>query len=543
MELTYSALREPKAGYTEAQCEDAYAVGASSGIVAVSDGAGSAFESGSWARTLSGEFARAPFPSGRNDFLEWSGKVAANWSDQLQSDASDWTEAMKVSEGSAATLVGARFEEPTPGNGQWWCVALGDSCLFQVSAGRLVAATPLSQSASFDTSPPLVYTEQARTRQAIKRLALARGSWTTGDSFYLLTDAIAEWFLREKEQGRSPWDMLAKQDSASFAPFVEDLRGRRQLRNDDVTAVIVTPQSSRKPPRPAEPRRPEDRTGPQSRPSTGGPGKTERSKTRSSSTVSANEAQPSLDGEPRTRPGSGLTPPNGNQELVTAAQGSQDRPPPGPPGNGGPKHAVNGSRTARRRLPALAVPLIVGLLLGLLIGRFALGGNPTPSSPATDPAITTESRAFATALTNFNGNLTAYDNSLGDLATPDVVQQAMSAVNSGTFTTMSSKGSVDFVYVEPQASSQNAQVDVVTTQTITDSKTKQPVTRNLLLGLQLSNSVGGWEVTGMKVYPATGLALPQPTQPPAQQPSHSGGTGNTGKTGSTNSGSGHGTTH
>ena len=74
---------------------------------------------------------------------------------------------------------------------------------------------------------------------------LAGGRCRPGDMFFLATDAFAEWFLRQVEVGRDPCPLLTKLVNApasesAFRDLIEKLRDNDQLRNDDVTLLVVT---------------------------------------------------------------------------------------------------------------------------------------------------------------------------------------------------------------------------------------------------------------------------------------------------------------
>jgi hypothetical protein len=148
---------------------------------------------------------------------------------------------MKARRGSAATLVGLQLIRlpQRPANGTWRCLALGDSCLFQVSCGRLVEALPLGSSADFKVMPALLSTERSVNLKSVGQVVTKAGTWQEGDSFFLLTDAIAEWFLRESERGASPWEFLTSADEQLFRAFVQEMRGQRRMKDDDVTALVV----------------------------------------------------------------------------------------------------------------------------------------------------------------------------------------------------------------------------------------------------------------------------------------------------------------
>ena len=63
-----------------------------------------------------------------------------------------------------------------------------------------------------------------------------------------MTDALAAWFLGAVEEGGRPWKDLANvlsdpDPDYAFATWVSSLRATRRLRNDDVTLLMVRPNS------------------------------------------------------------------------------------------------------------------------------------------------------------------------------------------------------------------------------------------------------------------------------------------------------------
>lgn len=71
----------------------------------------------------------------------------------------------------------------------------------------------------------------------------ATGSWEENDSLYLMTDALACWFLASCETGVIPWRLLTEVTLTQEPPFEQwlaKLRGRREIRNDDCTLLNVT---------------------------------------------------------------------------------------------------------------------------------------------------------------------------------------------------------------------------------------------------------------------------------------------------------------
>ena len=117
-------------------------------------------------------------------------------------------------------------------------MAIGDSCLFQVRGDELLLAFPLTASTAFDTRPALLSSDAASNARLQERVATATGSWRSADRFYLMTDALAAWFLREHEAGGRPWHHLeVLTQDMTFATWVDSLRQSGALRNDDVTLL------------------------------------------------------------------------------------------------------------------------------------------------------------------------------------------------------------------------------------------------------------------------------------------------------------------
>lgn len=72
----------------------------------------------------------------------------------------------------------------------------------------------------------------------------ASGQWHVGDQFYLMTDALAAWFLSTYERGEKPWLEIAQwydhaNPEAGFAAWIAALRSEHRLRNDDVTLIVI----------------------------------------------------------------------------------------------------------------------------------------------------------------------------------------------------------------------------------------------------------------------------------------------------------------
>jgi hypothetical protein len=111
-----------------------------------------------------------------------------------------------------------------------------------VRDGELIRSFPLTRADQFDSRPCLISSNAAGNNGLAWRLSRARGGASAGDTFFLLTDALACWCLRRVEAGASPWDdlLVHSRETASFAPWITRLRDRREMRNDDVTVLVVS---------------------------------------------------------------------------------------------------------------------------------------------------------------------------------------------------------------------------------------------------------------------------------------------------------------
>lgn len=246
LSFTLRALSAPKEGSTEAQYEDAWAVsdaGEATGVVtaaprltvALSDGASSAVFARDWARRLVAAFSAGDTDAASVTDADLAAVVAAEartWREEAETRATSWHAQEKLESGSAATLLIATFDGEAR---RWDAVAIGDVCLFLVRAGRLKFAFPVTKSAGFDDRPSLLSTELRSPFPAVKRFG---APIEPGDCFFLMTDAIAAWFLAGFERKQRPWESLPA-DPAAFPVWLQAERERGAMKNDDATVVEV----------------------------------------------------------------------------------------------------------------------------------------------------------------------------------------------------------------------------------------------------------------------------------------------------------------
>ena len=246
MRATATTWWVPRAGSDAAQYEDAFAPrhdGARHARrlrFAVADGASESMLSGLWADLLVRTWCKAR----RRRLPHVLEAAAASWEVELaayleQRERAErpvqWFEEPGLERGAYATLLGLAF---TPED--WRAVSVGDTCLFQVRDGELLSAFPCKSSDQFDSAPKLLPSRPDDVASLVAHVDEDRGDWCVGDTFFLMTDAVAAWFLRAREAGGTPWDDLRGFDGPdAFAAWVADRRHRRALRNDDVTVMRV----------------------------------------------------------------------------------------------------------------------------------------------------------------------------------------------------------------------------------------------------------------------------------------------------------------
>ncbi len=242
-----------KAGNAPKEYEDAFQPakrGEYGGVrlrFAVADGATEGMLSGLWAQLLTLSFKRhwrQPDQTAR-----WLARAYQDWvrvkqeyiqRRETQNRPIQWYEEPGLEVGAFSTLLGVTLTGFQSGHvGVFEAMALGDSCLFQIRKGELILQFPFQHSDEFNNRPLLLSSNPAHNRQVLETIKSTRGRFRAGDRFYLLTDALAAWFMREDESGNRPWRVLETldADTQAFAEWIDRLRQNRQIRNDDVTCL------------------------------------------------------------------------------------------------------------------------------------------------------------------------------------------------------------------------------------------------------------------------------------------------------------------
>lgn len=225
--------------------EDAYAVDAAAGRIALADGASSAWRAGDWAAALVAAWVAAPPTPGRGrsgggqqGALErWRARQAKAFTAQ---DAAlvdqPWFTAAAAARGAHAAFLGLLIDGLDDVRLRWRTSAVGDVCGFHVRDDRLLVATPLDAAGDFTSRPDLLSSlPEAGTPSVVTE----EGRLDADDMLVLASDALAGYLLRLDAAGEPVWATVRRLDRGAFRTFVVAGVDAGLLERDDVTLVRV----------------------------------------------------------------------------------------------------------------------------------------------------------------------------------------------------------------------------------------------------------------------------------------------------------------
>lgn len=211
--------------------------------LAIADGATESSFSAVWARMLASSYACGELRDDAQQHGSALARLQWEWSNLLAGADLPWYAEAKIQQGAFSSLLGMSLYDPVgeESTGHWCAMACGDSSLFHVRDDALLIAFPLVCSGDYTSRPVLISSLAAPNRHLDQHIRYATGAYEHDDQFYLMTDALAHWFLQSVEAGERPWRILADFDTsaevAPFADWIAELRRMGRIRNDDVTMV------------------------------------------------------------------------------------------------------------------------------------------------------------------------------------------------------------------------------------------------------------------------------------------------------------------
>ena len=239
MQVSLGIFWTPKHGNTSEEYEDAYwppePLSLQSTLLrfAVADGATETSFAGSWAQILTVAYCRDQMSGKR--IRKTMPDLEEEWRSAIGKQPLPWYAEEKLSQGAFATLLGLTLFD-----GGWEASAIGDSCLFQIRGDRVITAFPMTCAGDFNNHPGLLSSDNRRWEDELETMNRTGGTWELHDEFYLMTDAMACWFLGAIEAGQQPAEIFhhLEQPSEGFVEWIESLR-KDGMRNDDVTLLKI----------------------------------------------------------------------------------------------------------------------------------------------------------------------------------------------------------------------------------------------------------------------------------------------------------------
>lgn len=225
-------------------CFDRYAVNTSNHKFSVSDGVSKSFFPGVWADLIVRYFVNMP---GKVDMIDANllRMIQKKWSEIVTDIVNRPNQKYYVrnfyvqGRSAAATFVGLHFLEDQ-GRLTWEAYALGDSFLFFVPqdnhSDNLLSSDFIylssKRSFEFDNFPDHFDSLNLSKKGKIKQI---RHDLKPG-TFLLMTDALSEWFLKEKD---TAWkEIMRWQDQFVFERRISKLR-KHEMQNDDAAILII----------------------------------------------------------------------------------------------------------------------------------------------------------------------------------------------------------------------------------------------------------------------------------------------------------------
>ena len=217
-------------------CADNYAVNIEYNKFAISDGVSKSFFPKIWSDILANKYVNQKDWNDEEFIIEcqkeWQTKIV----EIVSQPETKWFTKSQYSrkDPALATFVGLQFLETEQ---KWIAQALGDSFLFFIPKGSTEIDTKLSSKSEpivFDNFPDYLSSignSHKGEKKPIKGEKIKEGT------FYLMTDALAEWFLKDTELAIPKLRNIQNQEQ--FLITIEDERNTNRLNDDDSAVSII----------------------------------------------------------------------------------------------------------------------------------------------------------------------------------------------------------------------------------------------------------------------------------------------------------------
>lgn len=243
--LNYLVL--PKRGYTQEDCEDSIYFHPShrnpvdNYKFAVADGATESSFSKEWAHLLTSSIKRKE-KINKKHFLSILPTLQEIWVKDVFSRPLPYYAEMKAQQGAFSTFIALTINIK---HSQYKCMAVGDCCFFHIRESSLIKAFPIIKSEDFNNNPFLISSIQSQNTGLNEMIKEIDGEFSKGDKFFIMSDAIASWFLSQCEQNEKPWDTILRlfadkmHDKDIFINWLQEQRRLGLIKNDDTSTISI----------------------------------------------------------------------------------------------------------------------------------------------------------------------------------------------------------------------------------------------------------------------------------------------------------------
>ena len=263
--LKVTALSVPKDLNFANQNEDVFKISDDQSLIVLSDGASESFNSQVWADLLTSHFIKN-YLNTRTSPMQWLDYIIADYNQQHDVESLSWSQQNAFARGSFATLAGIHFIESQ--TVELFCV--GDSLVVLLDEiepyihlkcygfSRLLKRQNkdnniqlkqifmYQKSESFKDAPQL-FSSRTELNKIFDDKILLQYNQTCWDLaeyhkpiIFLMTDALAQWALKNAEVGKPKWSILNHLNSnAQLVKLVIQEREKKRLKTDDTTLIKI----------------------------------------------------------------------------------------------------------------------------------------------------------------------------------------------------------------------------------------------------------------------------------------------------------------
>jgi hypothetical protein len=232
-----------KNGGNESENEDRYAISSHDSSclrIAVADGTTEGLYSDVWAGLLVDSYCDKGAELFEDSIL-WT--IHKEFIDQTYNKIAQmpenrhWAMYEKLERGTNATLAAIEFSNRNTVK----MSAVGDSCIFWVDTDKVEMFPELSVD-DFGISPDLICHVPETWPNLSQKIRKKEISLDRDRKLVVCTDALAHWLVKETSENNNflAWEKICSlSDIEAFNQLIEELRETKEIRNDDVTLVII----------------------------------------------------------------------------------------------------------------------------------------------------------------------------------------------------------------------------------------------------------------------------------------------------------------